>query len=756
MYQFPKAAIAASVLTVFSTSAYAQLEEVIVTASKRVESLQDVSMSISAISGEDITRLGATDFNDIATMVPSLSLRSAGPGRTKLNIRGISAATGVAPTVSFYLDEMPIQTISSGSSTSFQQTIIDPKLYDLERVEVLRGPQGTLYGSSSMGGTVRLITQKPLVGENEGSVNLDVSDTEEGSFNYIVNGMYNLGVGDSGALRMVGSYTDRDGYIDRVDINDGSTFDEDVNNEESTALRVSYRHEFGDAYIQPFVFYQKTEMDGKPSYDGPANEFEQQREFDAPEPYEDEFTMANLTYGQDFGGMSLIASLSAIDREFSNVEDITDPTYVIPPVAEAVPNPTEPVFADEKVELEDLTFEARLSSNSDSSLQWLGGVYYKDSEADAGYRMQRGFPESFNPFGLANTQDLRTYEEMAAFGELGFDFTDRFNVTAGLRYLDYDYEQFKEDWGWAFTGGDRDTANELDLAISDDDVHGKLTASYDFTDVSLVYGTWSTGSRPGGGNRTVPRSEDPANSVAFDCDQDLKALGISGSPDSFEGDEVTNYELGWKSDLSDSIRFNGAFYLMEWEDIQQNVTVSGECGVNFIANLGEAESRGMELELMALLTDNFTLSAATGYTDAKFKEAAESAGIAKDDKLADVPEWTVNVTLDYIIPVSYGEYFAVFNYNWVDDTLELPGRKSTDVSGNDIISGNVKPSYEIMDLRLGFTSDNNWEALLYVDNLSDEEAIYTYSDALAFNIGQYDRTVRNRPRTIGASITYNF
>jgi outer membrane receptor protein involved in Fe transport len=750
MHQFKRAAMAASVMTVLSAPAYAQLEEVIVTASKRVESLQDVSMSISAISGEDIARLGAADFNDIATGIPSVSLRSAGPGRTKLNIRGISAATGVAPTVSFYLDEMPIQTISSGSSTSFQQTIIDPKLYDLERVEVLRGPQGTLYGSSSMGGTVRLITAKPLVGENEGSVNADVSDTKEGSFNYVMNGMYNLGVGDSGALRVVGSYTDRDGYMDRVNRETGQTFDEDVNNEESTALRVAYRHEFGDAYIQPFIFYQKTEMDGKPNYDGPANEFEQVREFDAPEPYEDEFTMANLTYSQDFGSVSLIASLSNIDREFTNVEDITDPTFAIFGYV------NEAVYTDEKVDLDDTTFEARLSSNSDSALQWMGGIFYKDSEADAGYRMQRGFDPEISPFGLANTQDKRTYEEYAVFGEVGYDLTDRFNVTVGARYLDYDYEQFKEDWGWAFTGGDRDTANQLDLSLSDDDITGKVTGTYLLTDVSQVYATYSTGSRPGGGNRTVPRSEDPANSVAFACNQDLNALGISGSPDSYEGDEVTNYEFGWKTDLTDSVRFNGAVYMMEWDNIQQNVTTSGECGVNFTANLGEAESKGMELELVTLLTDNFTVAAAAGYTDAEFKDTIDSAGINKGDSLADVPEWTFNLTLDYIIPVSYGEYFAVFNYNYVDDTLELPGTKSSDISGNGIISGNVKPSYEILDLRLGFTSENNWEAVLYVENLTDEEAIYSYSDATAFNIDAYDRTVRNRPRTIGASLTYNF
>jgi outer membrane receptor for ferrienterochelin and colicin len=144
MSQFRKTVLAASVLALVPNLSHAQLEEVVVTASKRVESLQDVPMSISTVSGEDIARLGVADFNDIAKSIPSLSLRSSGPGRTKLNIRGISAATGVAPTVSFYIDEMPISTISSGSSTSFAQTIIDPKMYDLERVEVLRGPQGTL------------------------------------------------------------------------------------------------------------------------------------------------------------------------------------------------------------------------------------------------------------------------------------------------------------------------------------------------------------------------------------------------------------------------------------------------------------------------------------------------------------------------------------------------------------------------------------------------------------------------------------
>ena len=756
MHHFKKSVLAAAILGIASTGASAQLEEVIVTASKRVESLQDVSMSISAIDGEAIARLGAADFNDLATGVPGLSLRSSGPGRTKLNIRGISAATGVAPTVSFYIDEMPIQTISSGSSTSFAQAIVDPKLYDLERIEVLRGPQGTLYGSSSMGGTVRLITGQPLVGESEGSFNTEVSSTKGGDLNYVLNGMYNAATSDNSALRMVASYTDRDGYIDRVDRESGEKFDENVNNEETLALRAAWRYEFadGNAWIQPFIMYQKNEMDGKPNFDGPDSRLVQERLHDAPEPFEDEFTMANLTYNHGFDSLNLMASLSRLDRDFKNVEDITDP------VNEAVAPNDEAVYADELVDLEDTTFEARLSSAYDGPFNWLGGFFYKDAEADSGYRMERGFDPALSPFGLANTQDLRSYEEYAVFGELTYEFGERFALTAGLRYLDYEFSQFKEDWGFVYDaangGTDRDDANILDLSIKDDDVHGKVTGTFFLNDTAQLYGTVSNGSRPGGGNRAVPRSTNPIERQAFACNQDLNALGISGSPDTYEGDEVTNYEFGWKTDIGNNVRFNGAIYQMDWDDIQQLVATSADCGFNFTTNIGEAQSRGVELELTTLITENLVLNFALGYTDAEFKEDVPEAGIEDGDLLADVPEYNFNFNLDWAFPVSSGEYFVVFNYNYVDETLELPGQPDDDVSAEGIVSGNVKPDYEIMDLRIGYTADSGWELLAFVDNLTDEEAIYSYTDVLALQPQNYDRTVRNRPRTAGIGFTYRF
>lgn len=733
-------------------TASAQLEEVLVTATKRVENLQEVPMSIAAIQGDSIERIGATDFTDIATSVPSLSLRSSGPGRTKLNIRGISAATGVASTVSFYVDEMPVSTISSGSSTSFAQAIVDPKMFDLERVEVLRGPQGTLYGSSSMGGTVRLVTRKPVMDEFEGKVAAELSSTKDGGLNKNYNAVINAPIGDTAALRVVGSFTDDEGYIDRVNVNTNETFAEDVNNEETASFRATLRVDLGDnTYIQPAIFTQKTEMDGKPNVDGPVTMTEQLAEFDAAEPFNDEFTMFNVTFGHDFEAASLLVSASQLDREFTNVEDITGGFFLFPTYT-----PTGPAYSDEDVELDDSTIEIRLSSVGDSALSWIVGAYQKDAESDAGYRMQRGWQDVTN-FGLANTQKFQSYEETAFFGEVSYELTDQLAVTVGLRSLDYDYRSREENWGWAFNGDqDRPAANVRDEKLSDDELNSKLTLTYSLNDDTQVYGTISDGTRPGGVNRVIPRSTDPINEpVGFACNNDLIALGVS-DPGVYEGDKVKNTELGVKSLIGDNIRLNGAVYRVKWQDIQQLVNTSAVCGNNFTANIGEAESTGVELDFTASITANLTISAGLGYIDAEFKDDVPSAGIEAGDHLADVPELTYNLSVDYIMPADDGEYFVVGTYNYVDETLEIPGQANDDVSGNGIDSGNVRPDYGLLNLRAGYTSSEGWEAVVFVDNVTDEEAIYGYNDAIAFTFAVTDPTVRNRPRTVGASISYSF
>ncbi len=757
------AALPAMLVAAGAASA-AELEEITVTATRHVRSLQDVPISISAVSGDDLAAAGIEDFDDLISSVPSLSMKSSGPGRTKLNIRGISAATGFAPTVSYYVDEMPISTISSGSSTSFAQTVVSPKMFDLDRVEVLRGPQGTLFGSSSMGGTVRLITNQPSTEEFEGKVAAEVSSTTDGGLNYSANAMLNVPMGERAAIRVVGSTTDRDGFVDRV-FDDGAGNSgkvEDVDTEETDSVRVALRYDVTDStYIQPMYLRQTMSMDGKPNFDGPASDATMQnRRFDAAEPFDDEFEMASLTINSEFDGFSLLINVSQVDRDFENVEDITDAVdflgdpgifdYGLAPVAN---------YVDERVELDDETFELRLASTSGADFQWVVGLFRKDAEFTANYRMQRGF-EFVTPLGLANTRDTNIYDESAVFGEASMVFAENFEFTLGLRYLDYDFAQVKDDWGFVYDPGagglPEDQANTLDVKASDSEVHYRATLSWNAFESGNLYVTSSDATRPGGGNRSIPRSEDPADGNAFFCNEDLNALGISGNPTSYAGDSVENLEFGVKMQPRDNIRFNAAVYLIEWTDIQQRISTSGACGFNFTGNIGEAESTGIEAEVFAALTDNLTVSAGLGYTDAEFTETVPEAGVVKGDMLPDVPEFTANLNVDWTSPFREGELFFLGSVNYVDETLEIQGDSSTDVSGLLIDSGNAKPSFTLVNLRLGYQSDSNWQASFFIDNATDEEAYFSYNDAIAVNVPGFDRTARNRPRTFGIAASFDF
>jgi outer membrane receptor protein involved in Fe transport len=281
-----------------------------------------------------------------------------------------------------------------------------------------------------------------------------------------------------------------------------------------------------------------------------------------------------------------------------------------------------------------------------------------------------------------------------------------------------------------------------------------------FGDDSQVYVTGATGARPGGVNRVIPRSTDPAEPVGYACNNDLNALGITETGETYVGDEVTSVEIGLKMTFNNSVRLNAALYDVTWDNIQQLILTSGDCGNNPTFNIGEASSTGLELELTAAVNENFTITAGLGYVDAQFEETVGSPSgiliVEKGDLLADVPEITWNLALDYTIPLSSGEIFLLGNVNYVDETLEVPGQPGDDLIPNGIDSGNVRSDYTLLNLRAGYISESGWEVSLYVDNATDEVALYGYNDAIAFAFPGSDPTVRNRPRTVGLSAMWRF
>lgn len=783
---------------------YQGLTEIVVTARKRSEPLQEVPMSINVIGEEQITRRGAQSLQDIAVAVPSLSFRTAGPGRQKLSLRGISSSAGIAPTVSFYVDETPLASISSAANTSFQQANADPNLFDIARIEVLRGPQGTLYGASSLGGTVRLITHEPNLDQFEARLNSELSETHEGDLNWALRGLVNLPLmQDRLALRVTGATIQNDGFIDRLvgnydatgHINGPLSTDvvlptrqlpagarplriRDVNNEDIDSARAVLRFEATDSfYLQPSVFWQRTTQDGKTSYDNGPGRLDQRRPFDVPEPYDDELMLSNLTAGYDFSLASLLSTSSYMDRDIDNHEDFTDGMsfffgYANGPedlpaqrlldatgeiwdlTAAPFPASVVPIAAplSEVVHLQDFTQELRLTSTTQGRFDWIVGAYYKSFRSRAGYGLAvPGYGAAFPAFAIAtggvfndifaSVQSITDYRELAAFGEIGYAFAAHWKLTLGARWFDYESDFARTTQGLFFG---QPFPGTVETRASSTAINPKVVLSYEPRDDVQLYGTAAKGYRPGATNAPVPVGR---------CDADLAALGLTAAPENYEPDSLWNYEVGVKSQLSRRLTVNAAAYFIDWSDIQQKIFLP-TCGALFTDNAGTARSKGAELDLDALLTDNLRVSAGAAYNEAEFTESVPFAGVRSGDRLTDAPEWTLNATVEYAFARLWGgEQYVRVGWSFVDTSLDT--QDLTNALTGVRTPGIAKDSFDIADLRIGFTSAS-WEVAVFVKNVFDERAQFTQVDTLAQLIPSFSRVVTNRPRTVGISATYGF
>jgi len=749
------------------------LEEITVTASKRVQSLQDVPISVIALNSRAIEELGITSFSDYVQQIPNISFKSFGaPGGATIYMRGVADggdanASGSTPSVGLYLDEQPVTAIGAN---------LDIHIYDIERIEALGGPQGTLFGASSQSGTVRIITNKPKMETFEAGFDIGGFGTSGGDPSYTVEGFANIPMGENVALRAVAWYVDEGGWIDNIPgtrtyqleggygynaayyppapygrtrtIDNDHLLKDDFNELEKTGLRAALRINLGDYWAASVgVITQKTESDGVWEYD-PTLPGEDTIQRYNPDFQEDQFTQASLTIEGEFGNAQLVYAGAYLDREVDYASDYSaygEDAYFVPYYAcdysatgidlETQSN-TDCTNLDEWYtednQYKRSSHELRLASTGDGRFHYVVGLYYEDAKHDYflkwnQFEMSPTLQVPGSTPGLYfRTDQVREDKQKAVFGELTYDFTDSLSGTFGMRYFDESHK-VSGVVGWGpgnFCKGTPDCRDtNADSKTSTDDTVFKGNLTWHVNDDAMIYVTYSEGYRPGGLNR------DP---------------GLPSQE--WVPDILTNYEFGWKTTWNEGrVRWNGAAYFMEWDDIQYTVysfSLSACCGN--VYNLSTAEVKGFETDLSILASENFTLSAAVAYNKGKttddFVLPNGLLSVPDGTELPNVPEWKGNILGRYTFDIGDMPAYAQLSWSYNGS------------SWSEIVPASRYPqdSYNLVNFRTGINRDT-WGVDLFVNNLTDEVAqIYVQPR-------NYEPTVvTNRPRSYGLKYWMRF
>ena len=704
-----------------------KLDEVVVTGRKRTESMYDVPMSINVVSEDLIDKLGAQDFTDLMGTVPGLNAYQNGPGRTRLSIRGI--ANGEAndnetqnhETVSIYLDEIPI---SLGA--------LNPELalFDLERVEVLRGPQGTLFGAGSMAGTIRLVSKSPDASKFEGKAEVSGATIAHGSETYGFKGAVNIPVIDDRlAVRATGYYTDKGGYIDNV-----LTGEQDINDGTIKGMRLSTRALISDRLIADFtVLLHDYSDNGRPEDIDSAPYLS--RNYPSFDGFDDEIQVYNMTLQYDLGWGEIVSSSSYFDRNVVNRRSL-DLLFEL-----ALPPGITP---HELVDTSDLDFfaqEVRLASTTDSPLQWTVGAYvdkkdtfYLNTFPVPGADAVLGVPSS--AFGAPDDHlfygfDDLTVESWALFGEAYYKL-DRLTFAAGLRHFDWqqDIEFYQSGF---FAGGAIDDPRPQGKT---DGINPKLNVSYNISDDMLIYTQIARGYRYGGVNGAIPEA------VCGDEVDEVEREG--GDVRFFEPDKLWNFEIGQKGTIAgDRLSFNASYFRIKWEEMQTNRAFF--CGFGFRENVGEVTSKGIELELTAQVTEDLILGFAGSWIDSELAEDVPNLNAVKGDQAPFVAEFSFNASADYRYPISDSlEGFAWGNVVYVGD-------RHTQFSPD---SANYRKmeSYSVVNVRAGVLW-RDMEFSIFANNLLDDDGV---ARALRRPPFDPDSVIRVEPRTVGVAIRTYF
>jgi outer membrane receptor protein involved in Fe transport len=733
--------------------------DIIVTATRRDTSLLQTPVSISAYSQEELDAKGVRNMADLARMTPGVSLNEGTFGINFLVIRGLTSTVG-ATMNGVYIDDTPVQVRNLSITSNFY-----PAMFDLERVEILRGPQGTLFGAGSMGGAVRFISAKPSVSEYSGFGRAEVAITEDGAPSYeigaavggpIVEGK--IGFRASGYYRRDGGWVDRVPYIERF-----GSGEQDGNGRDTFVGNFALTFEpTEDIAITPSIYYQRNDrndtgfyLEWRPGVDLPAYP-----ELTSGEALSssgrDEVTLYSVKAEANLGAASIISNTSYLDRKAKNRDDGTGfflDILGLPAAGFGLPEIIdERFFINVDITQRAFTQELRIQSNTVSSpLSYVAGIFYQNTEQSAtefnlAFDPDRFYLPSVNG-NVAYGNDVARDEQLAFFGQLDYKITDKLSVSAGLRYsyLSFDYR--------ASSGNNLPTDTMVTGGTSEYPVTPKFGVEYRPNDNLMLYASAGKGFRPGGINN-VPAFADPA------CLAQLQNLGYDDFPRAYESDSTWSYELGAKGRIGRVVRFAADVFQIDWSNVQRTQTVLN-CTNPFIDNLGSSRARGVEAQINVTPVAGLSLNANVSYTNATVQETlvrpailnpdgtvANPAGniVTKGDRFA--PPWIVSLSADYETGLGSGDLAGYGRVQW--DHRSGLDNPSGNLGFNPLLSRVFTRNF--VTARLGVKT-GGVDASLFVDNLLNSQDELS---RLAIGAGQRLLRYSYRPRTFGVTTTYRF
>jgi iron complex outermembrane receptor protein len=743
-----------------ATDSTGGLQEVTVTAEKYTSTVQETPISISAVTGAELQQDGITSVEELAHDLPGLSMRSAGPGQTEYEARGLASNGGAAPTVGFYLDDIPL---SPPALAQVGKVVIDPDIYDLNRIEVLRGPQGTLYGSSSMGGTVKIVTNQPQLGTFEGSAQGTVSYTDGAAGNGGGNLMLNVPLGDVVALRLVAGDSFRSGWISRTVLDpfppENGTVRGDVlaapvesvtpgvDTLSTYGSRASLLFTPSDSFsVVAMAMYQRMVMGGYDEFDSPpgSNYLTHYEAFPEPEPFNDTVHIFSVTATYSTGFAEVTSATAYWYRSEFQSQDASENI--------SVTNGTEylPTFYSERDLSHQFSQELRLSSVGNDRLHWTVGTFF--AELRSVWNQDAGSPDNDAPNSGTNGTFYYSFnpykiQQIAFFADGSLKITDKFKFETGVRWYRYQSSQVENE-----TGSDGPVDQPpLETRASDNGFNPRFNFSYLPTQDLTTYISASKGFRPGGANQIIP----PSN---------LPPYCTPTAPLSFGPDNVWDYELGEKSRFFDRrLTINADVFYIQWIGVQQAPLLA--CGYQYDTNAGDAHSYGPELEVNAQIADGWLLSLNGAYTDARLIHP-NAAYLTYLTTVATRPNGELyclsatNCTAPILNVAKDSASVALSYTTTLPGGWDLVGRLSAAYTGSTPDESYYYPiylpAYTLANARL-VMSKGPWSANLFLNNLTNKVAELTANNtAFSFNIPQLVRYSTNQPRTIGAQLNYRF